>query len=130
MIFFRKPVPTFRDHALAGGIIPRTKKRNFLPPGKLTIRHRFSEGMSMRRISAKPAGEPASQYRPLSVLPAPAHMRKFASACHDLAERENDSSRRALFREMECAWEAVAAQVERTNQLITKLRVTQCQSLN
>jgi hypothetical protein len=70
-------------------------------------------GASMRRISSKPAGEPASKYRPLPRIPAAEHLRKYASACHDLAERETDSARQELFRAMECTWEAVAAQVER-----------------
>jgi cation transport regulator ChaB len=84
----------------------------------------------MRRTLSKPAGEPASKYRPLPKIPAAQHLRKFASACHDLAERESDSARQELFRAMECAWEAVAAQVERADDLMAKMRATQCRSLN
>ena len=84
----------------------------------------------MRRISSKSVGKPASEYRPLPGVPAAEHLRKFASACRDLAEPETDSARQVLFREMECAWEAVATQVERTDDLMAKLRATQCESLN
>jgi len=84
----------------------------------------------MRRISSKPGGGPASRYRFLPALPAVEHLRKFASACHDLAQCETDCGRQELFREMESAWEAIAAQVERTDDLLAKLRAARCQSLN
>jgi hypothetical protein len=84
----------------------------------------------MRRISSKSVSERASKYRPLPGLPAAKHLWKFASVCHDLAEHETDAARQLLFREMECAWQAVAAQVERTDDLLTKMRARQCQSLN
>jgi hypothetical protein len=84
----------------------------------------------MRRISSNPAGAPASQYRPLPTLPAAERLRQFASACRRLAERETDAARRAMFQEMESAWEAVAAQVERADDLVGKMRATQCRSRN
>jgi hypothetical protein len=84
----------------------------------------------MRRVISKPAGEAASKYRPQPGLPPARRLWNFASACHDLAERETDSARRRLFREMESAWKAVAAQVERTDELMGKLRTNQCQTLN
>jgi hypothetical protein len=84
----------------------------------------------MRRLSSKPAAAPASQYRSLPALPAAEDLRRFASACHRLARRETDSARQALFRKMASAWEAIAAQVERTDDLLSKMRVTRCRSLN
>lgn len=84
----------------------------------------------MRRISSTVSGGSASQYRPLPNLPEAERLRQFASACHHLAERETDAARRAMFQEMESAWEAVAAQVERADDLVGKMRATQCQSRN
>jgi hypothetical protein len=77
--------------------------------------------------SARPTGP---EYRAVLSLPEAGQLRRFAWACRDLAKRETDSSRKALFREMESAWTAVAAQVERTDDLLTKLRASRCASLN
>jgi hypothetical protein len=63
-------------------------------------------------------------------LPEAGQLRRFASACRDLAKRETDSGRQTLFREMESAWTAVAAQVERTDDLLAKLRASRRASLN
>jgi len=84
----------------------------------------------MRRVLAKPAGEPASKYPAAAELPAAGDLRKYASACHELAECETDPARQALFRAMQCAWAAVAAQVERTDDLLTKMRALQRRRLN
>lgn len=84
----------------------------------------------MRRMLSKPAAEPASKYPSLWEIPAAGHLRKFASVCHDLAERETDLARQALFREMERAWAALAAQVERADNLLTKMRATRCSRFN
>jgi hypothetical protein len=77
--------------------------------------------------SARPTGP---RYRAVVSLPEAGQLRRFAGACRDLAKRETDSGRKALFREMESAWTAVAAQVERTDDLLTKLRARRCASLN
>jgi hypothetical protein len=84
----------------------------------------------MRRISAKPPGIPAREFRPPADIPAAEELRRFASECHDLAETETDAARRRLFRQMESAWLAVSAQVERTDDLILKLRAIQHRSMN
>ncbi|MBV8755421.1 MAG: hypothetical protein JO328_21415 [Hyphomicrobiales bacterium] len=47
-----------------------------------------------------------------------------------MADQESDTARRALFQQMEAAWTAVAAQVERTDNLILKLQAIHCESLN
>jgi hypothetical protein len=87
--------------------------------------------MHMRRSHTKTAADPkAAEYRAALPLPESRQLRRFASACRDLAKRESDASRQALFREMESAWTAVAAQVERTDDLLTKLRASRCASLN
>ncbi|MBV8824885.1 MAG: hypothetical protein JO084_06255 [Bradyrhizobiaceae bacterium] len=109
-----------------GGIILHRPRRNFLRSGKLMTSIGICED-SMRRMPSKPAPEPASQYHPLPGLPAAEHLRRFASACRDLAERESDPARQALFREMESAWEAIAAQIERTDDLLGKMRASRCQ---
>jgi hypothetical protein len=70
------------------------------------------------------------EYRSALPLPESWQLRRFASACRELAKRETDSGRQALFREMESAWTAVAAQVERTDDLLTKLRASWRASLN
>jgi hypothetical protein len=84
----------------------------------------------MRRSHPKPVDAIGTQYRHVPPLPELGQLRRFASACGDLAKRETDSRRRELFREMESAWMAVAAQVERTDDLLTKLRSSRCASLN
>jgi hypothetical protein len=63
-------------------------------------------------------------------LPAAEELRRFARECHKLAQRESDTARRGLFRQMEVAWTALAVQVERTDGLIAKMHVIRCQSLN
>jgi hypothetical protein len=84
----------------------------------------------MRRSHPKSVNAIGTEYRPVPPLPELEQLRRFASACGDLAQRETDSGRQELFREMEFAWTAVAAQVERTDDLLTKLRSIGCASLN
>jgi hypothetical protein len=83
----------------------------------------------MRRSTLK-TGSAASYYRPASPLPPAQDLRRFACACRDLANQESDTARRGLFRQMEAAWTALAAQVERTDSLIVKLQAIQRESLN
>jgi hypothetical protein len=85
---------------------------------------------NMRRSNTKSAEPMRREYRTVLSLPEAGQLRRFAWACRDLAKRETDSSRKALFREMESAWTAVATQVERTDDLLTKLRASRCASLN
>ena len=84
----------------------------------------------MRRPHPKSVNAIGTEYRPVPPLPGSEQLRRFASACGDLAQCETDSGRQELFREMEYAWTAVAAQVERTDDLLTKLRSIRCASLN
>ncbi len=83
----------------------------------------------MRRPTLKRA-TPASNYRPAWPLPAAEELRRFARECHKLAARESDTARRRLFRQMELAWTMLAAQVERTDDLIAKMQLIRRQSLN
>lgn len=83
----------------------------------------------MRRPALKPS-LPAAAYRPAWPLPPAEDLRRFAQACQTLAADERNTSRRALFRRMAGAWSAVAAQVERTDDLILKLQAMHRGSLN
>jgi hypothetical protein len=83
----------------------------------------------MRRATFK-AAMPSSRYRPSWPLPPAEDLRRFARECHKLAHRESNAARRALFRQMEAAWTALAAQVERTDDLMLKLQARQCETLN
>jgi hypothetical protein len=85
---------------------------------------------NMRRSNTTSAEPMGRGCRAVLSLPEAGQLRRFAWACRDLAKRETDSSRKALFREMESAWTAVATQVERTDDLLTKLRASRCASLN
>ena len=84
----------------------------------------------MRRISTRPARIAAGEYRPPAHIPAAEELRRFASECHDLAQTETEVGRRRLFQQMESAWLALSAQVERTEDLLLKLRAIQRQSMN
>ena len=84
----------------------------------------------MRRVSARPAGVRAASYRPSVEIPPAEELRRFASECHDLAQTETHAGRRRLFRQMEAAWLALSAQVERTEDLMHKLRAIQHRSMN
>jgi hypothetical protein len=84
----------------------------------------------MRRISTKAAGVRAPHYRPPVQIPPAEELRRFASECHDLAQTETDAGRCRLFRQMESAWLALSAQVERTDDLMLKLRALQHRSMN
>ena len=84
----------------------------------------------MPRIAAKPSAARAADYRPPVHIPAAEELRRFASACRGLAETESDAARRRLFRQMESAWLALGAQVERTDELMLKLRAIQHRSMH
>jgi len=84
----------------------------------------------MRRISAKSSGVRAADYRPPAQIPAAEELRRFASECHRLAQTETDAGRRRLFRQMESAWLALGAQVERADHLMLKLCALQRRSMN
>ncbi|MBV8754512.1 MAG: hypothetical protein JO328_16745 [Hyphomicrobiales bacterium] len=63
-------------------------------------------------------------------MPAAEELHRFARECHNLAGQEKNTARRALFHQMEAAWIALAAQVERTDDLVLKLQAMHCESLN
>ena len=84
----------------------------------------------MRRISTKSLAISAANYRLPAHIPPAEELRRFASECRDMARAETDGARRRLFREMESAWLALSAQVERTDGLIMKIRALQRQSMN
>jgi hypothetical protein len=84
----------------------------------------------MPRIAAKSSAVRAADYRPAVRIPAAEELRRFASACHGLAEMESDPARRRLFRQMESAWLAISAQVERTDNLILKIQALSHRSMN
>ena len=101
-------------------------RRNFLLNIKLITRT-LAE-WNMRRPPLKRSDTSISD--PLPPLPEAAELRRFAFTCRTLAEQETDSRRKRVFQEMESAWKAVAAQVARTDDLMTKMRSIQCHSLN
>ena len=63
-------------------------------------------------------------------LPGADELRRFAFHCRNLADQETDDRKRTLFRRMESAWTRLAAQIERTDDLIRKMRAIQCRSMN
>jgi hypothetical protein len=63
-------------------------------------------------------------------LPAAEELRRFASHCRSLADEEPDDGKRMLFRRMESAWTRLAAQIERTDDLMRKLQAIRCLSMN
>jgi len=83
----------------------------------------------MRRPAFKPSTL-APAYLPAWPLPPAEELRRFARACHKLADQESDTDRRLLFRQMEAAWTALAGQVERTDDLLLKLHAIRRHSLN
>jgi len=84
----------------------------------------------MRRPFANKLDRTASTYRRGGPLPTAEHLRWFACECRILAQQETNPARRELFRQMESAWEAVAAQVERADDLNARLQAMRCASLN
>ena len=84
----------------------------------------------MRRSTFKPNNNtPGPAYRP-APLPRAEDLRRFARECRRLAVQENNAARRRLFHQMEAAWAALAAQVERTDDLLLKMQAVRCESLN
>jgi hypothetical protein len=84
----------------------------------------------MGRLSAPRQRKSAVEFATAAALPAADELRRFACHCRDLADQETDDRKRTLFRQMESAWTKLAAQIERTDDLISKMQAIRCRSMN
>lgn len=125
-----KPVPSFRTLILDGMRLPPVCSDASKPSADLPVKLQIAFARrSMGRLSAT---RRSAEFDDAAAAPLPAaeELHRFASYCRSIADEETDGGKRALFRQMESAWTRLAAQIERTDELIRKMRAIRCRSMN